>query len=150
MTQKEIHHFFSFWHFYIFDLIFLFIYYQFPNGKARLGFCHQLLLKLSRVTWKRNKKHDFQEFSKFFSFRNFENDFGINSNDSGNSLISLELRYFFVKTLIHYKTGKLVNTYLQLHKVLLSSSEGILSYRDLKSPISRDKNMILFAKCLSN
>ena len=90
-----------------------------------------------------------RNFQNFLVFRNFENDFGINSNDSGNSSISLELSYFLVKTLIHYKTGKLVNTYLHLHKVLLSNSEGILSYRDLKSSISSDKN-ILFAKCLLN
>ena len=42
----------------------------------------------------------------------------------------------------------LLDMYLQLHKVLLSNKEKILSYSGPKSPISRDKNMVLFGKCL--
>ena len=32
--------------------------------------------------------------------------------------------------------------------MVLFESEGLLSYRGLKIPISRDKNVILFRKCL--
>ena len=38
--------------------------------------------------------------------------------------------------------------YLWLHKALLLKSEGLPSYGALKSPISRDKSMLLFGKCL--
>ena len=70
-----------------FFLIFLFIWanlsfyalmisYQFKS-KARFGFCHQLLLKLSRVRAKRNKKAWFRgnscHFQYFLVFRNFWN-----------------------------------------------------------------------------
>ena len=45
--------------------------------------------------------------------------------------------------------GTVFVMYLQLHKVLVSNSEGILSYSGLKkSPVSHDKNMLLFGKCL--
>ena len=42
----------------------------------------------------------------------------------------------------------LADMYLQLHKVLLANTTGILSRSCLKSPILRNKNMLLFGKCL--
>ena len=49
---------------------------------AHFGFCHQLLLKLSRVRGNKSKKAafrgNFYQFQNFLVFRNFEKDFGIN------------------------------------------------------------------------
>ena len=89
-------------------------------------------------------------------------DFGISLKNAFDRLsILLENTIFFAKNLTLYKKGFeacrynavipgiLFDIYLRLHKVLLPKSEEILSYKDLKkSPISRDKNILLFGKYL--
>ena len=78
--------------------------------KERFGFCYQLLLKLSRVRWKRNKKisfrHNFSHFQIFETFENLEIDVSIilsilclNNDKFFRSCVT-----FFVKTLTHHKT----------------------------------------------
>ena len=82
MVEKKMQISFSFWDLYLFELIFLFIYWWIPKTKAHFGFCHQRFLKLLRNRRKRSKKVWFCEkcfhFQIFLIFGNSEIDFGIN------------------------------------------------------------------------
>ena len=117
--------------------------------KASFGFCHWLLLKLSRVRGKRNKKAWFCDncfhFQIFWTFGNLDIDFRINlktffwivAYSYGVKLLfsercdALQNRFETCR----YNAGTpsiLCDMYLQLQKISLFHKKGILSYMRLK------------------
>ena len=114
-----------FWNIHLFEitLIFKIIVISLRFKNARFRFWYPLLLKLSRVRRKRNKKYDFVKIFLFQIFENFaslEIGFSINLNKGFCLMIN-----FFGVTLLFYFS-------VSLHKVLLSNTEGILSYMGIK------------------